>query len=55
MARDCASEHAHRQLLAAFEARDADRAELIMKEHVFEARDVLIAQLSKLDGSKEGE
>lgn len=42
-----ASEHAHRQLVAAFEARDADRAELIMKEHVFEARDVLIAQLRK--------
>jgi DNA-binding GntR family transcriptional regulator len=39
------SEHYHVQLLAALEARDGDRAELIMKEHVFEARDFLIAKV----------
>ena len=35
------SEHYHHQLTHALEARDAERAELIMKEHVFEARDFL--------------
>jgi len=39
------SDHYHRQLANALEARDAERAELIMKEHVFEARDFLIAKL----------
>jgi DNA-binding GntR family transcriptional regulator len=40
-----ASEHAHRQLVNALACRDADRAELIMREHVYEGRDVLIAHL----------
>jgi DNA-binding GntR family transcriptional regulator len=39
------SDHYHQQLAHALEARDAERAELIMKEHVFEARDFLIAKL----------
>jgi DNA-binding GntR family transcriptional regulator len=33
----------HRRLIHAFEARDAERAEWLMKEHVLEARDVLVA------------
>lgn len=39
------SEHAHQQLAHAIAARDADRAELIMREHVYEARDLLIARM----------
>jgi DNA-binding GntR family transcriptional regulator len=39
------SEHYHGRLVAALEARDGDRAELIMKEHVFEARDFLISEI----------
>jgi DNA-binding GntR family transcriptional regulator len=39
------SEHYHRQLTLALGGGDADRAELIMKEHVLEARDFLLAQL----------
>ena len=39
------SDHYHRELTHALETRDAERAELIMKEHVFEARDFLIAKL----------
>jgi len=41
------SAHYHRQITKALEDRDAERAELIMKEHVFEARDVLIAHLRR--------
>jgi DNA-binding GntR family transcriptional regulator len=41
------SEHYHQQLAHALSARDADRAELIMKEHVFEARDFLIEKLKE--------
>jgi DNA-binding GntR family transcriptional regulator len=43
------SQHAHRQLANALAARDSDRAELIMREHVYEARDLLIARMSSLD------
>ena len=39
------SSHYHRQIVNALAARDGERAELIMKEHVFEARDLLVAQL----------
>ena len=39
------SEHYHRQLANALRVRDAERAELIMKEHVLEARDFLLQQL----------
>jgi DNA-binding GntR family transcriptional regulator len=44
------SEHYHRQLTSAFAARDAERAELVMKEHVLEARDFLVAKV-KEDGA----
>jgi DNA-binding GntR family transcriptional regulator len=44
------SEHYHRQLTSAFTARDAERAELVMKEHVLEARDFLVAKV-KEDGA----
>jgi DNA-binding GntR family transcriptional regulator len=44
------SEHYHRQLTSAFSARDAERAELVMKEHVLEARDFLVAKV-KEDGA----
>jgi DNA-binding GntR family transcriptional regulator len=39
------SVHYHRQIANALAARDGERAELIMKEHVFEARDLLVARL----------
>jgi DNA-binding GntR family transcriptional regulator len=39
------SEHYHRQLTRALRVGDAERAELLMKEHVLEARDFLLAQL----------
>lgn len=44
------SEHAHEQLAHALAARDADRAELIMREHVYEARDLLIARMRDAGG-----
>jgi DNA-binding GntR family transcriptional regulator len=39
------SEHYHRQLTAALAAHEPERAELVMKEHVLEARDFLVARL----------
>jgi len=45
------SAHYHRQITNALRARDAERAELIMQEHIFEARDLLV---SRLDGSQLG-
>jgi DNA-binding GntR family transcriptional regulator len=50
------SEHAHEQLVRALAARDADRAELIMRGHVYEARDLLIARMQEIadDPSEEG-
>ena len=39
------SEHYHNELTAAMAAKDAERAELIMKEHVYEARDHLLATI----------
>jgi DNA-binding GntR family transcriptional regulator len=47
--------HYHRQITAALEARDAERAELIMKEHVFEACDFLVSQLRAHELSAERE
>jgi DNA-binding GntR family transcriptional regulator len=52
------AEHQHNQIVAALESRDGDRAELIMKEHIFEARDMLIAQIdasADADASGQGE
>jgi DNA-binding GntR family transcriptional regulator len=44
------SGHYHLQITRALEARDAERAELVMKEHVFEARDLLLAHWRELEG-----
>ena len=41
------SEHYHKQLVHALETKDAERAELIMTEHVLEARDFLAMELRK--------
>ncbi len=46
------SEHYHRQLTSALAAGDAERAELVMKEHVFEARDFLVAKLRERQESE---
>jgi DNA-binding GntR family transcriptional regulator len=43
------SAHYHRQITRAITARDAERAELVMKEHIFEARDLLIAHVRELE------
>lgn len=43
------SVHYHRQIARALEMRDAERAELVMKEHVFEARDLLVAHVRELE------
>jgi DNA-binding GntR family transcriptional regulator len=39
------SVHYHRQITKACAARDADRAELVMREHLFEARDLLVSHV----------
>jgi DNA-binding GntR family transcriptional regulator len=39
------SAHYHRQIVHALEAGDPERAESVMKQHVFEARDVLMTQV----------
>ncbi len=46
------SVHYHRQIARALEARDAERAELLMKEHVFEARDLLVARVRELEAGE---
>ena len=43
------SGHYHAQITRALEARDAERAELVMKEHIFEARDLLLAHWRELE------
>jgi DNA-binding GntR family transcriptional regulator len=43
------SAHYHAQITRALEARDAERAEIIMKEHIFEARDHLVAHVRELE------
>jgi DNA-binding GntR family transcriptional regulator len=43
------SAHYHVQITRALEARDAERAELVMKEHIFEARDLLLAHWRELE------
>jgi len=39
------SVHYHRQITHALGARDAERAELVMREHIFEARDLLVSRV----------
>jgi DNA-binding GntR family transcriptional regulator len=46
------SAHYHRQIVKALADGDADRAELIMKEHLFEARDLLIAHMHAIESGK---
>lgn len=49
------SAHYHRQIVAALRRRDAERAELIMKEHVYEARDLLVARVRVQEDAVDGE
>src|SRR5581483_11569323 len=42
------SAHYHRQLVNALAARDSERAELIMKEHILESRDVVVNHVEQL-------
>jgi DNA-binding GntR family transcriptional regulator len=42
------SEQSHQQLVQVLAARDADRAELIMRGHVYDGRDVLLAHMQTL-------
>ena len=46
------SSHYHRQIARAVETHDAERAELVMKEHVFEARDLLVARVRELEDAE---
>jgi DNA-binding GntR family transcriptional regulator len=41
--------HYHRKILEALEVRDAQRAEGLMKAHVLESKDVLVARLRELE------
>ena len=41
------SNHYHRQILHALEDGDADRAEIVMREHVYEGRDFVLAALKE--------
>jgi DNA-binding GntR family transcriptional regulator len=45
------SAHHHRQITKALRARDAERAELVMQEHVFEARDLLVSRLEQSEAT----
>ena len=45
------SVHYHGQIVKSLATRDADRAELIMKEHVYEARDLLVARVRDLEAT----
>jgi DNA-binding GntR family transcriptional regulator len=47
------SAHYHRQITRALAARDGERAEMIMKEHIFEARDLLVAHVRELEAVAE--
>lgn len=46
------SGHYHEQISRALEARDAERAELVMKEHIYEARDLLLTHWRELEGEE---
>jgi DNA-binding GntR family transcriptional regulator len=43
------SAHYHHQITRALQARDSERAELVMKEHIFEARDLLLGHWQELE------
>ena len=44
------SNHYHRQILNALEQRDGERAEIVMREHVYEGRDFVIQALKQDSG-----
>jgi len=44
--------HYHAQITRALGARDSERAELVMKEHIFEARDLLLAHWRELEAKE---
>jgi DNA-binding GntR family transcriptional regulator len=46
------SVHYHRQISRALADGDPDRAELIMKEHLFEARDLLVAHVRAIQAGR---
>lgn len=46
------SAHYHFQIARALEVRDSERAELVMKEHIFEARDLLLAHWRELEAEE---
>ncbi|HZR91783.1 MAG TPA: GntR family transcriptional regulator [Gaiellaceae bacterium] len=43
------SGHHHRQITTALQAADGERAELVMKEHVFQGRDILVSHVRELE------
>jgi DNA-binding GntR family transcriptional regulator len=45
-----ASLHYHRQLVGAFQRREPERAEAVMKQHVLEALDTLVAHVTQAGG-----
>jgi DNA-binding GntR family transcriptional regulator len=47
------SAHYHHQITRSLAARDGERAEMIMKEHIFEARDLLVAHVRELEAVTE--
>ena len=49
------SAHYHHQIVRALADAEADRAELIMKEHLFEARDLLVAHVQAIRQSSDGQ
>jgi DNA-binding GntR family transcriptional regulator len=49
------SEDFHRRILAALRSHDAERAELLMKEHVYEGRDAVLAHVGAAVAEEEGE
>ena len=48
-------QHYHTQLVNALEARDGERAEGIMREHVLHARDLLVRRWRALAPGRTGE
>ena len=46
------SAHYHHQITRALQARDSERAELVMKEHIFEARDLLLGHWRELEAEE---
>jgi len=47
--RHVVSEHHHRELTAAIESRDAERAEVVMRDHVLEAGDAALRAFDETD------